>query len=211
MHPISFFLDNRVRGRVCTFFRGKFQTLEAAEEAYNLSLSGCLEELTLERRSRQTSKRPSEQTTGAATGNDNLPLNNNVPADLKTAMYKSLENNVSTLPQFIEKLISLTDATALNAIANLCFMQLVVHAGIDSNPADYISRSLTAMKALKDWGKENLLYKFAFCLAEKFPGTERPILEMDRMPFGLIEYQLLFFSCTNMMQVCPFFFFVCLI
>ena len=196
MHPIFFFLDNRVRGRVCTFFRGKFQTLEAAEEAYNLSLSGCLEELTLERRSRQTSKRPSEQTTGAATGNDNLPLNNNVPADLKTAIYKSLENNVSTLPQFIEKLISLTDATALNAIANLCFMQLVVHA---------------AMKALKDCGKENLLYKFAFCLTEKFPGTERPILEMDRMPFGLIEYQLLFFSCTNMMQVCPFFFFVCLI
>lgn len=115
-----FFLDNRVRGRVCTFFRGKFQTLEAAEEAYNLSLSGCLEELTLERRSRRTSKRPSEQTTGAATGNDNLPLNNNVPAGLKTAIYKSLENNVSTLPQFIEKLISLTDATALNAIANLC-------------------------------------------------------------------------------------------
>ena len=63
---------------------------------------------------------------------------------------------MSTLPQFIEKLISLTDATALNAIANLCFMQLVVHAGIDSNPADYISRSLTAMKALKDWGKENV-------------------------------------------------------
>ena len=129
---------------MCTFFRGKFQTLEVAEEAYNLSLSGCLEELTLEHRSRQTSKRPSEQTTGAATGNDNLPLNNSVPADLKTAIYKCLENNVSTLPQFIEKLICLTDVNTVAAIANLCFMKLVVHAGIDSNPADYISRSLTA-------------------------------------------------------------------
>ena len=200
MHLISF-LDNRVRGRVCTFFRGRFQTLETAEEAYNLSLSGCLKELTLAHNSRQTSKRPSESTMGAATAKDTLPLNDNVPADLKNAIYKCLENHVSTLGQFIEKLICLTDVVTLDLIANFCFMQLVVYAGIDSNPADYISRSVTAMKALKDCGKENLLYKFAFCLTEKFPGTERPVLDFNRMPFGLIEYQLLFLSCTNMMQV----------
>lgn len=108
---------------------------------------------------------------------------------------------MSTLGQFIEKLICLTDVVTLDLIANFCFMQLVVYAGIDSNPADYISRSLTAMKALKDCGKENLLYKFAFCLTEKYPGTERPVLDFNRMPFGLIEYQLSFFSCTNMMQI----------
>ena len=47
LEVLSFFLDNRVRGRVCTFMRGKFKNLEAAEEAYHLTLSDCLAELTV--------------------------------------------------------------------------------------------------------------------------------------------------------------------
>ena len=30
----------------------------------------------------------------------------------------------------------------------------------------------------------------------------KPLMPLDRMPFGLIEYQLEFFTATNIMQVC---------
>ena len=39
--------DSRVRGRVCTFLKSKYKTLESAEEAYHLTLSDCLAELTV--------------------------------------------------------------------------------------------------------------------------------------------------------------------
>ena len=41
------FTDNRVRGRVCTYLKGRFRSLEAAEETYNLTLSDALAELTV--------------------------------------------------------------------------------------------------------------------------------------------------------------------
>ena len=81
------------------------------------------------------------------------------------------------------------------------FMELVKTTGINSNPADFISRSIRCMESLQVHGKSNLLYKFAFCITEKCPETDKPILLMDRVPFGLIEYQPEFFACTNIMQV----------
>lgn len=41
------FTDNRVRGRVCTYLKGRFRSSEAAEETYNLTLSDALTELTV--------------------------------------------------------------------------------------------------------------------------------------------------------------------
>jgi hypothetical protein len=58
------------------------------------------------------------------------------------------------------------------------------------------------MRNLKDKDKPNLnMYKVAHILAMKRPGRDKTLLPMDRMPFGLLQYQILFFSCTNSMQV----------
>jgi hypothetical protein len=57
------------------------------------------------------------------------------------------------------------------------------------------------MEMLEKKGKSNLLYKFAYCLATKCPGSDQFLFDVDRMPFGLVEYQIEFFSCTNVMQV----------
>ena len=95
----------------------------------------------------------------------------------------------------------MTDVDSVNSIANFIFMELVKFHGIDSTPADFVSCSVAAMKLLQVSGKGNLLYKFAYCLTEKRPGTETPLLQLDRMPFGMLEYQLQFFSCTTIMQV----------
>ncbi|KAM7451631.1 hypothetical protein ABFA07_000947 [Porites harrisoni] len=39
--------NNRVTGRVCTYLKGRFRSLEAAEKTYNLTLSDALAELTV--------------------------------------------------------------------------------------------------------------------------------------------------------------------
>ena len=70
--------------------------------------------------------------------------------------------------------------------------------GIDSSPADYASLSLAAMLELQIHEKPNLVYKWSQSLTRKPNGT--PVLQMNRMPFGLLQYQIEFFSCTNTSQ-----------
>ena len=109
------FSYTRVRSRVCTYFKRKFETLEAAEEAYNLTLSGCLEELTLvPQPSRltgalQTSRHLQQYLSQYCSSTPNEIPCLNVPSDLKDAIFQGLAGGVSTLPQFIKKLICLSD------------------------------------------------------------------------------------------------------
>jgi len=78
------------------------------------------------------------------------------------------------------------------------FGQTVVAEGIDSNPADFVSLSLGNMKVLQSAGKPNLIYKWSKCV---FGEDGKPLIPLHRMPFGLIQYQIEFFTCTNVMQV----------
>ena len=65
------------------------------------------------------------------------------------------------------------------------------------------------MELLKQNNKNNLLYKFAFALCDTKPGTDEPVFPMDRMPFGLVEYQIVFqlYSCKAGNYVYGLFFF----
>lgn len=84
---------------------------------------------------------------------------------------------------------------------NILFLKLANDVGITTNPSNFASLALKAMKMLQENGKSNLLYKFAYCLATTSLGTNKPLFDVKRMPFGLVEYQIEFFSCTNIMQV----------
>ena len=109
---------------------------------------------------------------------------------------------ITSFVSFIKKLISYLDsASDLTDIADCCFMHLATSNDIDSNPSDFISRLILCMKTLQEHGKSNLLYKFAYCISERRPGTNKPLFPIDRMPFGLVEHQIEFFGCTNIMQV----------
>ena len=58
-----------------------------------------------------------------------------------------------------------------------------------------------AMKRLQDNGKNNLIYKFALCIVSNRPGSNDSLFLINRMPFGMVEYQIEFFSATNIMGV----------
>ena len=184
------FLDSRVRGRVCTFMRGKFKNLEAAEEAYHLTLSDCLAELTVggPKTRKQNPVCTSKETTSELTNELNHP-------DPSAVSLSAMSSG-----QFLEALSSLEEEK-LEFVANATFLKLALMGGINTNPGDFATVSVKAMKVLQENGKNNLLYKFGYCIATTCPGSEEPLFPMNRMPFGLVEYQVEFFSSTDIAQV----------
>jgi hypothetical protein len=99
------------------------------------------------------------------------------------------------------ELASLLDNSDLEMLTNKLFLHLALAHNITSNPANFCSLSIKAMQQLMKNNKNNLLYKFAFTLCNTKPGTDELLFPMDRMPFGLVEYQIEFFSCAHIRQV----------
>ena len=102
--------------------------------------------------------------------------------------------------EFLEALSSLEEEK-LEFVANATFLKLALMGGINTNPGDFATVSVKAMKVLQENGKNNLLYKFGYCIATTRPGSEEPLFPMNRMPFGLVEYQIEFFSSTSIALV----------
>jgi hypothetical protein len=88
------------------------------------------------------------------------------------------------------------------AVFDKLFADLSSSVGVISNCARFISLSIEAMQILQKAKKHNLVYKWSQCIVGE-NGT--PFIPINRMPFGLIEYQLEFFTATNVMQVGNFF------
>ena len=83
-------------------------------------------------------------------------------------------------------------------LLNALFLQRAVDLGIDSNPGDFASLSLKAMLEMQEKDKPNLVYKWSRCLHNS---EGKSSIDMDRMPFGLMQYCIEFFSCTHVSQV----------
>ena len=107
--------------------------------------------------------------------------------------------------QFLEVLSSLEEEK-LESVANASFVKLALKGGINTNTGNFATLSVKAMKVLQENGKNNLLFKFGYCIATTRPGSEEPLFPLNRMPFGLVEYprQIEFFSSTNIAQVCGY-------
>ena len=82
--------------------------------------------------------------------------------------------------------------------------------GITSNPRTFVQLSMDAMKRLVENSKPNLVLKFCQGLAMDRPNNAGPLIPIHRMPFGLIQYCIEFFTYTNVMQVGVTIFFYCL-
>jgi hypothetical protein len=80
------------------------------------------------------------------------------------------------------------------------FQQLVISCGGHSFNSfvqhDFIDTSLSAMKVLHDKGKHNLVYHISRCFNCEGERAETR-MPIDRMPFGLIDYNVRFFSSPS--------------
>ena len=80
------------------------------------------------------------------------------------------------------------------------FQQLVISCGGHSFSSfvqhDFIETSLSAMKVLYEEGKHNLVYHISRCFNREHEKAETR-MPIDRMPFGLIDYNVRFFSSPS--------------
>ena len=63
--------------------------------------------------------------------------------------------------------------------------------------SDFLRLVLQGLLALKEDGKDNLFYCMARCFGLKREESDEPRMPFNKMPFGLISYNLRFFSCEN--------------
>lgn len=191
MHVLVF-LDSRVRSRVNTQFRKMFATLEEAEEKYHLTLSDCLSELVLSKE-HQPNKTTNTNPQVLHKTNPELNQEPNQPTSTTNSNIYSVDD--------IMKAINHLNINELLTLTNNLFFKLALFKGIRSNPTNFCSLALDCMILLQNNQKTNLLYKYALAICKKSPTTGEYVFPMNRMPFGLVEYQIEFFSCTNIKQV----------
>ena len=72
--------------------------------------------------------------------------------------------------------------------------------GITTNPGNFVTISIKAMSRLQSSSKTNLVYKFSEMLVAQKENM-KPVLDLDRMPFGLLDYTIQFFTCSHVKQV----------
>lgn len=73
--------------------------------------------------------------------------------------------------------------------------------GILTNVINFPELSLRAMKMLQDLEKCNTVYKLSKIIGETRPGGSGSLIPLKRMLFGMIQFIIDFFACTNIMQV----------
>ena len=83
------------------------------------------------------------------------------------------------------------------------FLSLAMKNGLTSNPKYSVNTSIMAMKRLSSENKPNLVYKFSQMLTLQKP-INSPVLQLNRMPFGLLDYVIQFFTAVNVNQVVCF-------
>ena len=162
------FTDNRVTGRVCTYLKGRFRSLEAAEKTYNLTLSDALAELTVGHpKQRRNNNAVQLQQQSATNPHQNPPV---VACQCSLLSIKFF--------QILQDLPSL-DAVKLEKIADASFLELALRAGIDTNPGNFASLSAKAIKLLQSQGKTNLVYRFAYVIATARPESDESLLPLN--------------------------------
>lgn len=87
------------------------------------------------------------------------------------------------------------------AILDKLYIWVANKKGITSNPRTFVQLSLDAMKRLEGNSKANLVFKLCQGLALDRPDKSGPLIPIHRMPFGLMQHCIEFFTCTNVMQV----------
>lgn len=203
-----------VRKQILTFLKQKFATVEDAEAQYGLNVDHYLDSPYFkdkENRNDQQgvetprSSKPSLRSLNKA---EMLQLFSDIivklaPVEVTSVLLsylrglKSLNEIVTTVTTLLHSFTT----TKKQEIADSLFSSIATDLKLDSNPHGFVTLSLAAMNRLQQNGKNNLVFKFSQAIAGTRSDAKTPLIELNRMPFGLIEYAIEFFTCTSVHQV----------
>ena len=202
------YLASVVRQRVVNFMRQHYKTVEEAEDFYGLDVECYMSDVSA---------------SASSTCEPSLGLDEVLASSIKSLTQNQLEELVmkalvtvrdqkslllkifsaiqlssDSRKELINKMYQPLDFSDKMVMMDKQFVDAAISQGIDTNPADFTSLSLGAMKVLQENGKPNLIHTWAKCV---FGENGNPLILIHRMPFGLIQYQMQFFASTNVMQV----------
>ena len=187
--------------------KGKFNTVDDAEEEYGLSVESYLGEA-----AENVEPQPDSIPDHPMTSVDHLGQSQ-LEVVIAKAFHKITDQKgllvrlatksplLKHLGSIIQDLFKELCCTKRDLLLDHLYLQRATDLGIDSNPGDYASLSMKAMLQLQEKGKPNLVYKWSRCLHN---GEGKSSLDFNKMPFGLIQYSIEFFSCTHVSQVGQF-------
>ena len=113
---------------------------------------------------------------------------------------KDDDNNGNSVNELLNK----AKCLPLSDLSDLCealYQELLAREKIPLPGRDFISHSVAAMQRLKQRQKSNVLYKLAKVIAVNRPDSTEPLMPMNRMPWGLVQYQIDFFACSHINEV----------
>ena len=108
---------------------------------------------------------------------------------------------VSDVTEFLSSLSKIASRDALLSVADSLVSSVASKTGLSWNVKGFLDTACRAMCELEAHDKPNVVYFLCRCIADKKEDGKTPILPLDRMPFGLIQYQLEFFNATHICQV----------
>ena len=121
--------------------------------------------------------------------------------DLIIESLRLLGCNVDVIVQLIKILLLEQPDLDVLAITDQLYALVAEKMGLTSTVLGFVRLSLEAMRRLELNDKVNLVIKFCQGFANERPDKSGPLIPLHRMPFGLLQYCIEFFTCTNVMQV----------
>ena len=120
----------------------------------------------------------------------------NVSHDTEESPHKS-----STILNDMLSLSKTLSTEELTTLSDELFSEVVWRRSLKVPGDKFITKAIVAMKKLQDNGKTNVVYNLAKIVAENRPNSDESLIPLNRMPWGLIQYQIDFFACKHINEV----------
>ena len=96
---------------------------------------------------------------------------------------------------------SMDPVEQLNLLSDVFTLYLQQHTHIQVPPSDFIHLAIQGMERLHKAGWKNVIYLMAKALGTACPDSSDSLLPTSRMPMGLVEHIVNFFTATSLQQV----------
>ncbi len=105
-----------------------------------------------------------------------------------------------TITDIVNSMVNMSGKLRTDLIQSLLVYYMQIEFGYQYTafiPSDFVELCCKAFKELLDSGKDNIVYHLAKGLGTKRTDGSGPRLPTDRMPFGLLSYNIRYFSSDS--------------
>ena len=126
------------------------------------------------------------------------------PAADITSTVTDVDNQL-TLTEAVDScqriMAQLSDSEDQLRLLSDLFVSYLQAKSIPAVPQDFLQLAVAGMECLKEAFRPNLIYKLAKALGTTRPDASGPLIPVSRMPMGLLEHIVCFYTASSIRQV----------